>query len=219
MKASSLFGDSAVLHAWNNGVIITSLPIKTCNRGPLYIYGNPSFCEYGDYYVTSSMSNSGYWYVDNGAITLYASGNDYATVYSSSSGSLGTLYAVDPDNYILSYEIGNTCRGGGEGGEGSSHIRVYPNPVSDILTIEIDAESFTQSGAFEQPLTDGKPFKTDPVFDLRLYDGQGNLLRKAKTKGGTVEFNVSNLPDGIYYLHVYDGVNSTSEMQQIVVEH
>jgi len=56
-------------------------------------------------------------------------------------------------------------------------------------------------------------------FDVRLYDVQGNLLRQQKTKGGTVEFNVANLPDNIYYLHVYDGVNSTPVMQQIVVEH
>ena len=216
VQASSLFGNYAELYAWNNGEIIASLPIQTCNKGDIYIYGNPSFCEYGIYYVTSSMSNSGYWYVDNGLISIYSTGDGNVTVYSSTPGSMGTLYAIDPNNYILSFEIANNCRGGGEG---SSHIHVYPNPVSDILTIEIDAESFAQSSAFEQALTDGKPLKIGTVFDLRLYDGQSNLLRNAKTKGGTVEFNVSNLPDGIYYLHVYDGVNSTPIMQQIMVEH
>jgi hypothetical protein len=57
------------------------------------------------------------------------------------------------------------------------------------------------------------------TYDVRLYDGQGNLLRNATNKGGTVQFNVSALPDGIYYLHIYDGINSTPEMQQIVVQH
>ena len=33
------------------------------------------------------------------------------------------------------------------------------------------------------------------------------------------QFNVSNLPNGIYYLHVYDDVNSNPEIQQIMVEH
>jgi hypothetical protein len=33
-----------------------------------------------------------------------------------------------------------------------------------------------------------------------------------------VQFNVSNLPVGIYYLHVYDGVNSKPEIHKIVVE-
>jgi hypothetical protein len=56
-------------------------------------------------------------------------------------------------------------------------------------------------------------------YDLRLYDGQGNLLRQQQIRGGAVQFNVQNLPDGIYYLHIYDGVNAKPEMQQIVVEH
>jgi hypothetical protein len=30
---------------------------------------------------------------------------------------------------------------------------------------------------------------------------------------------VANLPNGIYYLHIYDGVNAKPEMRQIVVEH
>jgi hypothetical protein len=58
-----------------------------------------------------------------------------------------------------------------------------------------------------------------PTYDIRLYDGMGNLLRNSQTKGGTIQFNVSALPDGIYYLHIYDGVNVKPEMQQIVVEH
>ena len=80
-------------------------------------------------------------------------------------------------------------------------VKVYPNPTSDILTMEIGVES------------------TKATYDIRLYDGQGNLLRQQKTKGGTVQFNVSALPNGIYYLHVYDGVSDTPEMRQIVVEH
>ena len=58
-----------------------------------------------------------------------------------------------------------------------------------------------------------------PKSPVRLYDGQGNQLRQQTAKGGTVQFNVSNLPYGIYYLHIYDGVNSKPEIQQIMVEH
>jgi len=91
----------------------------------------------------------------------------------------------------------------------SSYIIAYPNPVNDILTIEIDGDA-------AQALL---PVKTSLTFDVRLYDEQGNLLHQAKTKGGVVQFNVGNFPDGIYYLHVYDGVNSMPEMMQIMVEH
>jgi len=95
----------------------------------------------------------------------------------------------------------------------------YPNPANDMISIEIDAEAMAQSNALAQNLTDGKPLKLNVTFDVRLYDGQGNQLRQTTTKGGTVQFNVSALPDGIYYLHIYDGVNSTPEIQQILVEH
>ena len=58
----------------------------------------------------------------------------------------------------------------------------------------------------------------DPDYDIRLYDGQGNMLRQSTTKGGTVQFNVSYISNGIYFLYIYDGVNSKPEIHQIVVE-
>jgi len=90
---------------------------------------------------------------------------------------------------------------------------VYPNPATDILTIEIN-----EAAAQDQSMQSSK-YHPNPAFDIRLYDVQGNLLRQTSTKGGTVQFNVSNLPDGIYSLHIYDGVNETPEIHQIVVEH
>ena len=102
--------------------------------------------------------------------------------------------------------------------ENRSHAaNIYPNPVSDILYIEIDAESVSQSKAPGQTGANAK--KVEHVCEVRLYDGLGNLLRQTDTKGGTVQFNVSGLPDGIYYLHIYDGVNDTPDIRQIVVEH
>jgi len=83
----------------------------------------------------------------------------------------------------------------------------YPNPVSDMLTIETGSSSNTKAQG------------SSPTYDIRLYNGQGNIVRHQSNKGGTVQFNVSNLPNGIYYLHIYDGVSSKPEMQQIVVEH
>jgi len=94
----------------------------------------------------------------------------------------------------------------GRGGQFA--FSVYPNPVSDILFVEIDAGS-----------TDEERTNTKVVYEIHLYDGQANLLRHATTSGGTVQFDVSKLSNGFYYLHVYDGVNSNPEIQQIIVEH
>jgi len=97
----------------------------------------------------------------------------------------------------------------------TSYISVYPNPVDHVLNIEIDAEA----AAEELGLQTNSGNRTNLTFDVRLYDGQGTLLRQQTTKGGTVQFNVSNLLDGFYYLHIFDGVNKEPVMQQIVVEH
>jgi hypothetical protein len=93
-----------------------------------------------------------------------------------------------------------------EGNRYQSYASAYPNPASGILNIEIDGQAFARS------------VKSDPVFDIRLYNGQGNLLRQKKISGGKTEFNVSSLPAGIYYLHVYDGVSDKPDMRQIIVE-
>jgi hypothetical protein len=44
------------------------------------------------------------------------------------------------------------------------------------------------------------------------------MVRQTTTASSAMQFNVSNLPVGIYYLHIYDGVSPTPEVQQIVVE-
>jgi len=94
----------------------------------------------------------------------------------------------------------------------------YPNPASDVIYIEIDQEAYTQAKASEQTLTDATVLKTFPTFDIRLYEWQGNLVHQATSKGSKVEFNVANLPNGIYFLHVYESVSSKPEIHQIVIE-
>jgi len=128
---------------------------------------------------------------------------------SSPNGDAASIIAVMPCGPAAIKTITASCGKGG-GSDPDSYVSIYPNPVNDILYIEIDA------AAAESML----PVKVSGlVFDVHLYDGQGVLIRNAKTRGGTVEFNISNLPDGFYYVHVYDGVSSTPVMQQVIVEH
>ena len=90
--------------------------------------------------------------------------------------------------------------------EGNKSSSVYPNPVSDILNIDLDAgENTTSSKTIN--------------YNIRLYDWYDNLMRITTGISGIVQFNVANLPNDNYFLHIYDGVNSKPEITQIVVKH
>jgi hypothetical protein len=46
------------------------------------------------------------------------------------------------------------------------------------------------------------------------------MLRQTTTnKTGMVQFDVTNLPNGFYFLHIYDGVSDKPDMRTIVVQH
>lgn len=87
----------------------------------------------------------------------------------------------------------------------------YPNPASDIFYINVNA-------AANDALLQGAGAK-DVMFDIRLYDGYGTLLRRTDSRGGKVMFSVSDLPNGIYYLHVYDGSSEKTKLWQLIVKH
>ena len=152
------------------------------------------------------------WSISGAPSSWYDVSNSYSQAY------LFFYYEATYAVYVTGY---NACgydygsmfveayygRGGGSG-------NVYPNPVSDILYVAIDQSMIDKVKSSQQSI-----ISAEPSFDVRLYNGQGNLLRQQFTKGGTIEFDVSNLSNGIYHLHIYDGVNNNPQMHQVVVEH
>ncbi|MCL2651616.1 MAG: T9SS type A sorting domain-containing protein [Candidatus Azobacteroides sp.] len=98
-------------------------------------------------------------------------------------------------------------------------MNVYPNPASGILNIETGEDGNTPSAAKQHTTTLDKPLKTDITREVRLYDGHGKLLLHTKTKDSHVHLNVSHLHNGIYYLHIYNGVSDKPEIHQIMVKH
>jgi hypothetical protein len=97
----------------------------------------------------------------------------------------------------------------------SSYSSAYPNPVSGILNIDVNRE--TESLQKKSVASAGCEFS----LDIRLYDSRGNLQRQATSKGEKVVFNISNLPNGLYILHVYDGAQDQEnpETHKIIVKH
>jgi len=84
-----------------------------------------------------------------------------------------------------------------------------PNPVSDILTIDLTQTDIDAFGI--QPFSE-----TETIFDIRLLNSHGMVVRQQRTQAATIQFDVSNLPEGTYYLHIEHG--GEIEMHQIIVQ-
>jgi len=85
---------------------------------------------------------------------------------------------------------------------------VYPSPVSHILNIDVSQATNTNT------------HNTNTIYDIRLYSLMGSQVRQTSTNSGTVaQIDVSNLPDGIYFLHIYNGISSTPMVHRIIVKH
>jgi hypothetical protein len=85
-------------------------------------------------------------------------------------------------------------------------IAFYPNPVNNILYVDFGNLAHTKNS-------------TAIAYNVVLYNSQGNLLRRSKAKDNVVEINVSNLPNGIYFLHIFDENSETLETHKVFVKH
>ncbi|MCL1937213.1 MAG: T9SS type A sorting domain-containing protein [Candidatus Azobacteroides sp.] len=82
---------------------------------------------------------------------------------------------------------------------------VTPNPVSDAINISFDNEAITH-------------MQLSKTFDIRLYDSSGILRKQIASKGENIKLNVNDLPDGLYFVHVYSVENSNPEIHKIIVK-
>jgi len=189
-----------------NGVEFTRYNVPYVGVPKISSITGPSSVIVGNdyqYYANSvSGSPTSYsWFLNNSTSNIYNYGN------------WAKSYFYNEASYAVSAQAINVC------GTGDlaylypiwatyySPSPPYPNPTSDVLNVEVGQSSVEKS--------QGANF----TYDIRIYDGQGNLLRQTSSKGGTIQFNLSNLPDGLYYLHIYDGVSEKPEIKQIEVAH
>lgn len=185
----------------------------THNGVPLYL---PTISISGPTSVTAGSGNQYYAYPYNYSIPAITS---YEWVVSPSYntqlydyGSWVSIYFNDVNTYRVSCRATNSIGKTGQWADlyVDAHYHspspAYPNPVDNILNVDVGSTA----GEKGQNLT----------YDLRLYSATGNMMRQISNSGcGTVQIDVSNLPDGIYFLHIYDGINGVPEVQQIIVKH
>ena len=94
---------------------------------------------------------------------------------------------------------------------------VHPNPVSDVLTIDLtQVETPEAFGARTGTSTGSATARTNEFFNIRLLNAHGVVVRQQRTSAATVQIDVSNLPEGTYYLHIEH--NGEIEKHQIIVQ-
>ncbi len=101
----------------------------------------------------------------------------------------------------------------------SSYFIIKPNPVSDVLNIQIDMKAYEDALAFSQVTNNDTNIQVEMSFDIRLYSAVGLIVATATSKGEDTNLNVTHLPNGFYILHIYDNLNETPYVQRIVVQH
>ena len=197
-----------------NVTVPSAAPVFNYISGPEYV--TPGSSSYSYYTSFSGGNPSKYEWTIAGAPSNYYT-------YQESNGWLSICFFQEA-SYDFNLLASNAC------GCDYGHLYVYayykqsysfyPNPASSILNIEIDQEAVAKKvQTIQQNTANLKSLKVEPTYDMRLYDRHGHLLRHATTHGSSVQLNVAHLHNGIYYLHIYDGISEKPEIHQIMVKH
>lgn len=139
-----------------------------------------------------------------------------------------SVYGGGPSCDIAFYNAGsyqivvratNSC---GTGDYCTSGVNVYnsnsyssmafPNPASSTLYVKFFE-------AADRVLTNEKVATAEKVFDIRLYNIRGEIVRSVKSNGEQKTFDVSNLLNGNYFMHIYEDENDKPQIQQIIIKH
>lgn len=95
----------------------------------------------------------------------------------------------------------------------SGSLVAYPNPANTELNINNreEASDAAENGTLSNPV--------NPEFQVKLYDGKGNILRSAKNPKGNrgVRLDIAEVPDDTYYLHITKGKEVFKK--QIIINH
>ena len=85
-----------------------------------------------------------------------------------------------------------------------------------------ESTTYTQSrpissGVFHVLLNNEEGARTQDAYNVRIYDSSGHMVKQGIAENGRVEFDLSDLPGGTYYLYICNGVDEPM-IQPIVVE-
>jgi len=175
--------------------------------------GAPSLKLTGDNSIPPWSGTTFYSSQSDNSVSMDITSYQWQIVPSPSSmtsyGTYASAYFTVEDTYRVSVRATNSC---GTGSWADHYITVgnrsaaYPHPATDVLNVEV--------GRFASERAQNLP------YDIRLYSAMGIQLRQIGNRGsGTVQIDVSSLPNGTYHLHINDGVNKEPDVHKIIVKH
>ncbi len=144
----------------------------------------------------------------------FISGRNTATPGIRTSSASGTymLYCRVNNQCGSSWTRSLTINIGGGGGQ-QQRIAVYPNPTSTSLTIESTTTDLTFSETESNDKL--KAQMNEEYFTAKLLDQFNIELRGGQSNNGRITFDIQNLQDGLYYLHVQNGQELITKQIQI----
>lgn len=152
--------------------------VTVTTLGPNPAVAGPSLICNGDRYTYTVSGGTSYqWSTGSTAsvVSLQPSTTTAYTVTATQNGcSLAKVFTVTV----------NPCLGLEEKTE-SVFFKLYPNPVEDVLTVELAMP-----------------------FELKVYDLSGKLLSAEALQGGTSQLNTTAWPAGLYILHLSNATQS-----------
>ena len=147
-------------------------------------------------------------------------------LWSQSGGNVNGIIDTLTPNFIVGSSSGflqvfgvNACPGNsgvrklsviptGGGGGGIQRIMAYPNPAQKDLTVE-DVSSSTNAP------TIALAENTTQDFLATLVNDQNQEVKSGKSKKGKISFDLQDLRNGFYYLHIKRGDELTTKQIQI----
>jgi hypothetical protein len=94
------------------------------------------------------------------------------------------------------------------------------NQETGTLNIEIaiDKELYAAKKAQLQSANTTKEFNAEPVFNIKLYNDKEIVQRSKDSVKEVTSLDVSALPEGLYYLHVYSEVDKNPDIREIYIK-
>lgn len=94
-----------------------------------------------------------------------------------------------------------------------TNIIAYPSPANQTLYVDFSSIEELQEQTFRSATIQQK------YYDVRLFNTQGSLVRSVQSAGEQISLDVSGLPGGNYFLHVYKNGTTEPQVHKIIIRH